>query len=148
MRIGLIVDRDGIEGRDDNWPKVQSRIPSAPVEPNAEGFIFSDAATGARLGLWMWPDCGSLGDLEFLLGRLLPPLPAWSWAREATTAARVTHGAEFQAADQRKAELKVRSAWLDKPQGGYGHLVTKLDLTDDPAAQAFLTWFERLYLTE
>lgn len=147
-RLALIVDRDGIEGREDNWPKVQSRVDPRPEKPSPDGFVFEYKTRGARVGIWMWPDGVSLGDLEVLVGRLLPPDPAWNWAKVATNTARLSHGAEFDLADQRKAELKVRSSWLSPPQGGYGHLIRRLDLTDDPAAQAFLSWFERLFLAE
>jgi hypothetical protein len=144
-RVGLIVDRDGMEGRPDNWPKVQAllkRFGAPRGDPRPEGFIID-----GRFGIWMWPDNVTIGDLEHFVAGVVPQSPALAYAAEATMVAKDAHGAEYDRMDARKAVLKVRSVWRDATAaGGYGHLIRNLPLSQTLASNAFLAWFTELFL--
>jgi hypothetical protein len=146
-RVGVIVDRDGIERRPDNWPAVLARLGRLGAiddSPCATGHIVQ-----GRFGIWMWPDNITVGgDLEDFVAGIVPQSPLLSFAGEASRIARDTHGAEYDAAHFRKAFLKVRSIWRDaSAAGGYGHLIRNLPLTETQASSAFLAWFTKLFLT-
>lgn len=146
-RIGVIIDRDGVGGRPDNWPSVLARlgrlgaIGDSPLET---GHIVK-----GRFGIWMWPDNITVGgDLEDFVAGIVPPSPVLAFAEEASRIARDTHGAEYDAAHFRKASLKVRSIWRDaSAAGGYGHLVRNLPLVETQASRAFQAWFTELFFT-
>ena len=146
-RVGLILDRDGIENRPDNWPKVRAllaRLGGTVDDPRLEGHIVH-----GRFGIWMWPDNVTVGgDLETFVAGVVPPSPVLEYAAEASRVAKEAHGAEYELAHARKAALKVRSVWRDaSAAGGYGHLVRNLALGETPASRAFLAWFSELFLT-
>lgn len=146
-RVGVIVDRDGVERRPDNWPAVLarlSRLGATDGSPCATGHIVQ-----GRFGIWMWPDNITVGgDLEDFVAGIVPQSPLLSFAEESSRIARDAHGAEYDAAHFRKAFLKVRSIWRDaSAAGGYGHLVRNLPLTETQASSAFLAWFTKLFLT-
>lgn len=144
-RVGLIVDRD--DTANDGWPPLAALIQrldgTAAAVPDADGTILRN-----RYGIWMWPDNQRHGDLEAFLADLLPRSAALEYAREASRVAKRDHAAEYEVRHERKAALKVRSVWRDASgAGGYGHLVRNLELTASPGAEAFVTWFTRLFLT-
>lgn len=146
-RVGVIVDRDGIDNRPDNWPAVMGQLRRLGVtvdSPCANGHIVQ-----GRFGIWMWPDNTTLGgDLEGFVAGIIPQSPLLAYAEETSQIARDIHGAEYDAAHVHKAVLKVRSIWRDaSAAGGYGHLVRNLPLTETPASRAFLAWFTQLFLT-
>jgi hypothetical protein len=145
-RVGVIVDRDGSDGRPDNWPTVSARLGQLGATddaPRAAGHIVQ-----GRFGIWMWPDNLTVGgDLEDFVAGIVPQSPILTFAGESSRIARDTHGAEYDAAHFRKAALKVRSIWLDaSAAGGYGHLVRNLSLLETQASRAFHAWFTELFL--
>jgi hypothetical protein len=146
-RVGLIIDRDGIENRPDNWPKVSAllaRLGGVAEGPRLEGHIVH-----GRFGIWMWPDNVTVGgDLETFVAGVVPASPVLEYAANVSRAAKQEHGAEYELAHARKAALKVRSVWRDaSAAGGYGHLVRNLPLEETHASRAFLAWFRELFLT-
>ena len=73
-RIGLIIDRDGIENRPDNWPKVSSLV--ARLGGTADGPRLEGHVVHRRFGIWMWPDNVTVGgDLETFVAGVLSPSP-------------------------------------------------------------------------
>lgn len=144
-RVGVIVDRDGIEGRRDNWPAVRdllARLGGTCNAPVPEGHIIQ-----GRIGVWLWPDNALPGDLETFLAGIIPGSPILTWATEASRLAKDLHGAEYDPHHARKAGLKVRSIWRDaSAAGGYGHLVRNLPLTETTASAHFRSWFQTLFL--
>lgn len=143
-RIGVIVDRDSAEN--DKWPAVRDRLRRLGLQVDAP--IPAGAIVDGRCGIWMWPDNVSHGDLESFVAGIVPRSAALTYAEEASQIAKAAHGAEYETRHARKAALKVRSVWRDATTaGGYGHLVRNLTLVETPAATAFLSWFEALYLT-
>jgi hypothetical protein len=144
-RVGVIIDRD--DATHDKWPAVQALLHRLDGEmrdtPDAAGTIVH-----SHLGIWMWPDNVSHGDLESFVTNILSHSPLSAYATEVSRIAKDTHGAEYEARHARKAALKVRSVWRDaSAAGGYGHLVRNLALTPTPASDAFCAWFARLFLT-
>ncbi|MBI3268364.1 MAG: hypothetical protein HYZ53_05030 [Planctomycetes bacterium] len=147
--VGLIVDRDGVEARPDNWPRVAALlgrlgVSEARTAPN--GVSIDLPTRQVRAGVWLWPDNQSVGDVEDFVTPLMPDTPVWHFAAESTRIAKESHGAEYAVSDSRKARLKVRSVWCDATGGGYGHLLRRLSLAPSPAADAFILWFETLFL--
>ena len=97
----------------------------------------------------MWPDNVSHGDLETFVAGIIPQAPILTYATEASRIAKDEHAAEYKVRHVRKAALKVRSIWCDaSAAGGYAHLVRNLPLTPTPASEAFMTWFQALFLRE
>ena len=146
-RVGVIIDRDGVDGRPDNWPSVSAllaRLGAVSGSPLCTGHIVK-----GRFGIWMWPDNITVGgDLEDFVAGIVPPSPVLAFAGEASRSAKDTHGAEYDAAHVRKASLKVRSIWRDaSAAGGYGHLVRNLPLVETQASRAFHAWFTELFVT-
>ncbi len=90
-RLGLLVDRDGHEGRPDRWPRVAGVLRQAGLEvpeaPPANGIRIT--RNSQRVGAWLMPNNTDLGDLEGFLEALLPDPrpPLWQYAGVASTAA-------------------------------------------------------------
>ena len=145
-RVGLVIDRDGLEQRRDNWAAVCELLKglgNAADSPSPAGHLVN-----GRFDVWMWPDNATLGDLESFVADIVPQSPTLAYATEASRIAKEAHGAEYPLAHARKAALKVRSIWRDaSAAGGYGHLVHNLDLVPTQASKAFLAWFKELFLT-
>jgi len=144
-RVGLVVDRDSNEN--DKWHPVRERLAKLGLradQPSVDGAIAQ-----SRFGIWLWPDNVRHGDLETVLEEIIPKSPLLDHARDASRVAKMSHGAEYEEKDERKATLKIRSLWLNASRaGGYGHLIRELPMTETPASKAFLDWFSRLFLTE
>jgi hypothetical protein len=150
QRLGLLVDRDAVDGKPDRWDAVQAVLKRFGYElslPPGDGWIANGPKTGSRLGVWLMPDNIHPGDLESFVEALLPADRAlWDFACSATTTAR-EHGAPYLEKDARKARVHAWLAWLNEPGGGYGIALRRGNLsTTAPAADAFLSWFERLFL--
>ena len=149
--VGLLVDRDGIDGKPDRWGQVRGALErlklKPPTDPPADGWISEGATQGSRLGVWLMPDNLRYGDLEMFLEEMLPADRAlWNYAQTCTGG--VPNSAEkFLPKDLRKANIHAWTAWLNPPGGGYGLAIKRGDLLHTtPAADRFLKWFERLYL--
>ena len=145
-RIGLIVDRD--DDTNDKWPAVSAILRDLGVDsgsgPDRAGVIIA-----GRYGIWMWPDNVSHGDLETFVAGILPQAPILAYANEVCRIAKADHAAEYEPRHARKAALKVRSVWRDaSAAGGYAHLVRNLPLTQTEACDAFIAWFQMLFLTD
>ena len=149
--VGLLIDRDGHDGRGDNMPRVEgwSRINGLAANQSAGGGRTVILPDGGRLGIWMWPDNASTGDLENLVASRVTPGSAWDFARQASAEAKAKHLAEFDLLESRKVELKVRSVWLGESGGGYGHIIGrgKANLSV-PGVLGFVKWFSWLFLEE
>ena len=75
-RLGLVVDRDNVDGKPDRWEAVRSTLRESelnpPVEPSPSG-IRIETPWNTRVGVWLMPDNVTPGDLEVFLESLLPP---------------------------------------------------------------------------
>lgn len=75
-RIGLLVDRDGVDGKPDRWDDVRATLLhlglGPPATPPSEGWVSSGSTPGSRVGVWLMPDNLRNGDLEDFLEELLP----------------------------------------------------------------------------
>lgn len=148
-RLGLLVDRDGHEGRADRWPRIVAVLQSsglvAPSSPPAGG-VRAVTAT-QRVGVWLMPNNTTSGDLETFLEGLLPePRPAlWEYAAMATTTS-LSHGARFRSVQQAKAKLHAYLAWQDPPGNPYGTAVEAGVIgVQSTAADALVEWLNWLF---
>lgn len=150
-RVGLLVDRDGLDNKPDRWIEVRAALAqlefSPPELPPSQGWSMAGPNAGSKVGVWLMPDNVQPGDLEHFLESLLPQdRKLWDFAGAATTDAR-RHAATYREKDLRKAHVHAWLSWLDAPGGGYGIAIERRDLHDtSPAANAFLAWFQRLFL--
>jgi hypothetical protein len=150
-RVGLVIDRDGLEGRPDNQARVQdlAKRHGLSFVQEAGGGFAAKLGDGGRVGIWKWPDNQTEGDLEHFVAGLVAPKPVWDYARAASREAKESHEAEFGESERRKVELKVRSVWIGESGGGYGHIIRK-GLADlkSPAVVRFTEWFRWVFLED
>jgi len=148
-RVGLVVDRDGGDGKQDRWAAVHSCLADAkldvPTTPIAQG-VRVEAPWG-RVGVWLMPNNVSTGDLEAFLEGLLPPSSTtlWQHAQKATDEA-LKAGATYRPVQRSKACLHAWLAWHDPPGNPFGTALEAGTLRADSAdALAFLDWFTWLF---
>ncbi|MBK6688020.1 MAG: hypothetical protein IPG45_26330 [Deltaproteobacteria bacterium] len=149
-RLGLLVDRDGLDGKPDRWGAVSAALSDAgldpPLLPSPDG-VRIEAPWGSRVGVWLMPDNISSGDIETFLEGLLPnPVPAtWDYALEAVNRAKAL-GATYRDVHRPKARFHSWLAWQDPPGVPYGRAIeAKLLGAASPAADAFVLWFVWLF---
>lgn len=143
-RLGLVVDRDALDGKPDRWPSVAAVLRTAGLDageaPPAEG-VRQQVAWG-RVGVWLMPDNHSPGDLESLLEAMLPAKgPLWAHATTVTDQSRSV-GARWRDPQRSKACLHAWLAWQDPPGNPYGTAIEAgaFDVSA-PAAVRFADWF-------
>ena len=111
--VGFLLDSDG-EPRD-RWRAVCERLRvfelDLPDEIPPEGFVVDVAEFRARVGVWLMPDNRREGALEQFLEDLVDDEDALFPIAERSTAEARRNGAEFPAADHRKAVLHTWLAW-------------------------------------
>lgn len=151
-RVGLLIDRDGVDGKPDRWPAVSAALArrgfTPPDAPPRAGWTHDGLPRSSRVGVWLMPDNEAFGDLETLLARMVPSDDAlWPYAQGATDLAPACQ-ARFKPKDQRKALIHAWTAWQDEPGGGYGLALDRgaLRATGHPDAAALAEWFRRLFL--
>jgi hypothetical protein len=150
-RLGLVIDRDGVDGKPDRWNVVREILRSAgleaPAAPPSDGYRAVTA--WGRVGVWLMPDNVRFGDLETFLEDLLgPPSSLWDHAGESTLAARRC-GAKYRDIHATKARFHAWLAWHDPPGQPYGTAIASKTLSaHSPAADAFVAWFRELCLAD
>ena len=151
MRVGAVVDRDGLEGTPDRWPTLRELLRrqglEVPEDPPPDGYVTDGPRDGSRIGVWLMPDNTRPGDLEHFLEEALgADRRLWAFASQATQES-TQQGASFLPKDLRKAQFHAWLAWQDAPGGGYGLALKRKHLRHDvPLAERFVAWFERLFL--
>ena len=146
--VGFLLDSDD-EPRN-RWRAVCDRLRvfelDLPDEIPTEGFVDDVAEFQARVGVWLMPDNRREGALEQLLVDLVDDEDALFPIAERSTAEARRNGAEFPAADHRKAVLHAWLAWQKAPGLPYGTAIKAQFFRDDsPAALAFVDWYRRLF---
>ena len=146
--VGFLLDSNG-EPRD-QWRAVCDRLRvfdlDLPEEIPPEGFVDDVAEFAARVGVWLMPDNRRAGALERFLEDLVDDEDALFPVAERSTAEARRHGAEFPAADHRKAVLHTWLAWQKAPGLPYGTAIkAQFFRVDSPSALAFVDWYRRVF---
>ena len=134
----------------DTWKAISSRLRRVGVAtPDAipgEGFVGEAEKYRARVGVWIMPDNRREGNLEHFLRDLVEESdPLFPYAKESTIHARKL-GARFSDDDADKAVLHTWLAWQEEPGLPYGTAMRARFFRDDSlAAQAFVTWFRKVF---
>lgn len=73
--LGIVIDAD--ENPSDRWADVAKRLEAAgitgvPAGPEPGGVCIEGSARLPRVGVWVMPDNGSLGELEDFVSRMVP----------------------------------------------------------------------------
>lgn len=155
--LGLILDADNsVETR---WRMVRKRMlddveqldaKEIPETPPAQGFI-ANVDLGApkgpqRLGVWIMPDNQRSGMLETFARDLIGHTTLHEHAEKACKDAKEKHGAQFKDVHKEKAIVHTWLAWQDPPDRQLHQAIRPPMLNPgDPAAQAFVAWFRKLY---
>lgn len=146
--IGFVLDAD--EPLLDRWAAVRDRLRNvgvdAPIHPIPGGFIGYSETYKVTVGIWLMPDNQHDGKLETFLQELIDDHDELiGYAADATDAAKDL-GAQFPPTAGIKAVLHVWLAWQKVPGVPYGTAIhAKYFRHDSPAANAFVSWFKRLY---
>ena len=152
--VGFVLDAD--LRVQDRWQAISTRLRQAGAMPPEtipeDGFVGESAEYRARVGVWLMPDNRQEGEQgEGTLERFLETLvedadPLLPYAREATTEAKATHGANYPDRDVKKAVLHAWLAWQQEPGLPYGTAIKARFLRhDSPAAEDFVAWFRRVF---
>lgn len=150
--FGILIDAD--QDFESRWQSIQSaclpKVTDLPKFAEPEGLIHAYSVTPERqvpFGIWVMPDNQRPGMLETWLKELIEDGdPLWEYAQEATQIARTQKQATFIEEHLEKAQICTWLAW-QKPPGLHLHLAVKKKLFNPqhPRAQAFVTWFKKLY---
>ncbi|MFN0103207.1 MAG: DUF3226 domain-containing protein [Bryobacteraceae bacterium] len=150
-QFGIIPDADtDVTAR---WQSITSRLSEIeerssklfellPRGPDPDGTILQ-AATGRTIGIWLWPDNRSTGDLEAFAGKLTPQDdPLWIHA------GRVIEDLperRFIPTHWNKAHIHAWLAWQDPPDQTIGIAIAKgnLQIDRDPATR-LVHWLTKL----
>jgi len=156
-RVGLVVDRDTPKhGRIAAIKRRLHSIRSLWNDPTDEEHLLSrlghsdiiaTASHGQRWGIWLMPDNRHDGTLEtFIAGLGLRHSELQKHATTATADASNMKGA-FREAEQAKATLHAYLAWIRPPGRPYGDAIRSNNIgAHSPEADAFTTWFRKLFL--
>ena len=151
-RFGVIADADdtpassrwrSIAGYLQDLEERSTRLfDQLPEETDAAGLVLP-TSTGRLVGVWIWPDNASRGDMELFVSRLVPADdPILAYARETLVA---MPQPRFQSVHRNKALIHTWLAWQDPPGKPIGTAIqAKILKHESPAAQAFLAWLTKL----
>jgi len=152
QRTGIIIDADiDVSSR---WQAVCHRLEQVakelkeaidlPEKPYSKGTIIELGKR--RVGVWLMPDNEQSGKLEDFLKNLVPAGDCcWQYAEHVTQEA-YQKGAHFSELDMIKAHIYTWLAWQKEPGLPFGTAIkAAYFLHDTPEAQAFVSWFQRLF---
>jgi hypothetical protein len=146
--VGFIVDiDDNLEAR---WEAVCGRLRQvdvpAPNSPPVGGFIGQSGKYKTTVGVWLMPDNQNPGTLEDFVATLVMEGDSLIGHAEGATDRATQLGATFPAQDALKARLHAWLAWQERPGCPFGTALRARYFRDDSqAANAFVSWFRRLF---
>ena len=143
--VGIIVDaNDDLRSR---WAAVTERLrracPDIEIgDPSLEGTI---AGSGPRVGLWLWPDNESSGEIEDFVARMIPcDDPIWPLSRRYIEGIPVEQR-PFSEGKTARAEVHAWLAVREEPRR-MGTAFRTGDLKiDGPLATRFASWLDNLF---
>ena len=150
-RFGIIPDADtDVANR---WKSITARLneieersrklfDSLPHAPSPDGMI-ARAATGRTIGIWLWPDNLTTGDVETFAGRLTPREDRL-WTHGERVISELPEK-RFIPTHLSKAQIHTWLAWQDPPDQTIGIAIAKGDLLiDREPATRLLAWLTKL----
>jgi len=146
--IGILPDaNDNPEGR---WSAVRDRLrrqgyqPPAALDPDGT-IIASDLPRRPRIGIWLWPDNESTGEVEDFVETMVP-LHDPVWPRSQAYIDGIPEAdRRFSQGKVLKAKLHAWLATRETPSRmGAAIGARELD-ADGPLATKFVAWLRRLY---
>jgi hypothetical protein len=146
--VGFVLDADA--DLMTRWSEVRQQLlkagMDAPATPDPAGFIGDAERYKARVGVWMMPDNQRGGSLEDFLATLISDADSLIDHAATSTDGASRLGAKFRPIDRTKAVIHAWLAWQEDPGRPYGKAIRYRYFSSDSAiAQAFVTWFRRLY---
>ncbi len=147
-KIGFVLDADSpLQKR---WEEVCYRLQNVGLSPTsnppADGFCEYSEEYKTTVGVWLMPDNQQDGKLETFLRTLIDDADVLIGHAAASTQKATELGAEFTEPDRDKAVLHTWLAWQKEPGRPFGSAITqRFFIHKSPAADAFVTWFKRLY---
>ena len=143
--VGIIVDaNDDLRSR---WAAITDRLrracPDIDIgDPSPGGTI---AGNGPRVGLWLWPDNESSGEIEDFVARMIPcDDPIWPFSRRYVEGIPVGQR-PFSEGKTARAEIHAWLAVREEPRR-MGTAFRTGDLKiDGPLATRFASWLENLF---
>ena len=143
--VGIIVDaNDDLPSR---WAAITGRLrracPDIEIgDPSLEGTI---AGNEPRVGLWLWPDNESSGEIEDFVARMIPDDdPIWPLSRRYIEGIPVEQR-PFSEGKTARAELHAWLAVRAEPRRMGGAFRTGDLKVDGPLATRFASWLETLF---
>ena len=147
--LGILVDANDEPAN--RWEAIRSRLQQLdlhlPEEPEPNGTILSAISPAVpRIGIWLWPDNGSPGELEDFVKTMIPSEdPVWPRSEEY-----IDHIPEPDRKFPPGKEMKAKIyAWLatTKAPGRMGTAIKAemLDI-DGSLALKFTDWLRRLFM--
>ena len=145
MALGVLVDaNDAVAER---WNAVTERIRRARPDmrlgnPVTDGTIIRGSPD---VGIWLWPDNESQGELEDFVGRMIPTNdPVWSLSRQYIGGIPKEYR-KFTAKKTMRAKVYAWLATRETP-GFMGSAVGEGDLeVDGPLVTRFVDWLRNLF---
>ena len=146
--VGFVLDADAVP--QDRWRAVCGKLQELGVAPPQEipneGFVEDIVRYRARVGVWLMPHSRQSGALEEFLQGLVDEQDPLLPVAETSTKKAKEKGASFPDSKESKAILHTWLAWQEEPGLPYGAAVKARYFRDDsPAAQAFVTWYKRVF---
>ena len=143
--VGVIVDaNDDLRSR---WAAITDRLrracPDIEIgDPSPEGTI---AGNGPRVGLWLWPDNESSGEIEdFVAGMIPGDDPIWPLSRRYIEGIPVGQR-PFSEGKTARAEIHAWLAVRKEPRRMGAAFRTGDLKVDGPLATRFASWLENLF---
>ena len=145
LAIGIVVDAD--DNIDRQWANVSRSIAGDPIyrnlpdKPETAGVIVPGLP---RLGIWIWPDNKSSGELEDFIFRMIPQ-PDPVWPRSERYVDDIPEDARrFPPHKALRAKVHAWMATRERPRPMWAGISAK-DLVPDENSRAFLDWLRRLF---
>ena len=151
-RFGIIADADAnpaisrwhsISGYLRNLEEKSTRLfEDLPQSPSESGLLLA-TNTGRIVGVWIWPDNVSPGDMETFATSLVPDGDANLKLAEEVLG--TVHQPHYRDVHRSKALLHTWLAWQDPPGKPIGTAIQARILKhESPAAESFLAWLTKL----
>lgn len=149
--VGFVLDAD--DRPQDRWSAVRGCLREFELDPPkdmpANGYVAHVDKYKVRVGVWLMPDNRRVGALEQFLADLVPEGDLLLKLAESSTEEARSKGAKFPETKRSKAVLQTWLAWQEDPGLPYGSAINaQFFRHDSPAAQAFVKWYERLFVEE
>lgn len=147
--LAIILDADTDPSA--TWASLRDKLKtsgySLPAQPDPHGTLVAPGNHLPLLGIWMWPDNVSTGDLETFAAKLVPPDdPLWPRADQCVDALKRDFSNLPFGDKESKAKIHTWLSWQKNPGQPLGQALTAKALeATTPSADLFAQWFDAVY---